>query len=37
MGAVITKVLAGQTGPGPAVDEMSDSLATYADAKPPVG
>ncbi|MCW2845139.1 MAG: transporter substrate-binding protein [Nocardioides sp.] len=37
MGAVITKVLAGQTTPGPAVDEMTAGLQTYADAKPPVG
>jgi multiple sugar transport system substrate-binding protein len=37
MGAVITKVLAGQTGPAPAVDEMVASLQTYATAKPPVG
>jgi multiple sugar transport system substrate-binding protein len=36
MGAVITKVLAGQTTPKPAVDEMSDSLKTYAAARPPV-
>lgn len=36
MGGVITKVLAGQTTPKPAVDEMSDSLKTYAAARPPV-
>jgi multiple sugar transport system substrate-binding protein len=36
MGAVITKVLAGQTTPSPAVDEMTSSLKTYATAKPPV-
>jgi multiple sugar transport system substrate-binding protein len=36
MGAVITKVLAGQTDPGAAVGEMISSLRTYASAKPPV-
>jgi multiple sugar transport system substrate-binding protein len=36
MGAVITKVLAGQTGPTSAAGEMADTLATYATAKPPV-
>jgi multiple sugar transport system substrate-binding protein len=36
MGAVITKVLAGQAGPTQAVREMTDSLETYAAAKPPV-
>jgi multiple sugar transport system substrate-binding protein len=36
MGAVITKVLAGQAEPGPAVGEMSDGLKTYAAARPPV-
>jgi multiple sugar transport system substrate-binding protein len=36
MGAVITKVLAGQTGPTSAVSEMADSLQSYAAAKPPV-
>jgi multiple sugar transport system substrate-binding protein len=36
MGAVITKVLAGQAKPDSAVGEMSDSLKTYAAARPPV-
>jgi multiple sugar transport system substrate-binding protein len=36
MGAVITKVLAGQIRPGPAVDEMTASLKTYSTATPPV-
>jgi len=36
MGAVITKVLAGQSRPGPAVAEMTASLKTYAAATPPV-
>jgi multiple sugar transport system substrate-binding protein len=36
MGAVITKVLAGQVKPGPAVDEMTASLKTYSTATPPV-
>lgn len=36
MGAVITKVLAGQARPAAAVGEMTDSLQGYAAAKPPV-
>ena len=36
MGAVITQVLAGQTSPTNAVGAMTDSLKTFASAKPPV-
>jgi multiple sugar transport system substrate-binding protein len=36
MGAVITKVLAGQTRPAAAVSEMTASLKTYSTATPPV-